>query len=134
MIFDILEAKLIAAGFVPGVEVFRNYMPAECSIGVMTRIPLQGLPIDPHIRNYYRGQIQVITRHKDPVEGNTMTHRVQRLLTLERREHHPGNSERGDVHLDLFWPETLPISFPRLNGNGFEWSQHFRCVFGMKPL
>lgn len=134
MIYDILESKLMADGFTPGLDLFRNYMPADCVIGVMTRVPLQGLPIDPHIPNYYRGKIQVIVRHKDPVIGSTMSNRVQKLLTVEGREVYPASTERGETHLDLFLAETLPISFPRLDGNSFEWSQHFRCVFGMKPL
>lgn len=134
MIYDILEGKLIANGFAAGVDLFRNYMPADCVIGVMTRVPLQGLPIDPHIPNYYRGKMQVIVRHKDPVDGAALAARVQRILTVERRETYPASDERGETHLDLFLADTLPISFPRLDGNSFEWSQHFRCVFGMKPL
>ena len=134
MIFDILENKLTAAGFVPGVSVFRNYMPADCSVGVMCRVPLQGIPIDPYIKDFYKGRMQVIVRHKDPVAGATMTDLVQKVLTVGSRETHPASLERGEVNLDLFFPETLPITFPRLDGNGFEWSQHFQCVFTMKRL
>lgn len=135
MIFDILEEKLIAEGFAAGVDLFRNYMPAECSVGVMTRVPLQGLPIDPYIPNYYKGEIQVIVRHKDRALGDVMSRRVQTILHMPGgTEIYPATAERGEVHLDLFQPTTLPISFPRLNGNGFEWSQHFKCVFGMKPI
>lgn len=135
MIYDILETKLQAIGLEPGKSLFRNYMPADCSVGVMTRVPLQGLPIDPNIPNFYRGRMQVITRHKDPVAGNLMAARVQSVLEMRAgRELHGANEERGDVHLDLFQPETLPISFPRLDGNGFEWSQMFLCAFGMKPI
>lgn len=134
MIQDILEAKLYQAGFEEGVNVFRNFMPADCVIGVMTRWPLTGLAIDPYIPNYYKGRIQVVLRHKSPVEGAVMAARVQDLLTLRTaREHHLANAERGEVHLDIFQPETLPITFPRLDGNGFEWSQHFSCAFGVKP-
>lgn len=133
MIFDILETKLISGGFEPGVSLFRNYMPADISVGVMTRVPLQGLPIDPYIPDYYKGEIQVIVRHNDRTAGDAMALRVQRLLALTGgNESYPATAERGAVHLDLFQPLTLPIAFPRLSGNGFEWSQHFKCVFGMK--
>lgn len=134
MIYDILEQKLAAAGFVPGETLFRNYLPAECSIGVMTRLPLQGLPIDPNIRGLYRGQMQVIVRHKEPDLGSQMAFLVQKVLTVESREHYPASQERGEAHLDIFFPATMPIFFPRLSGNGYEWSQHFTCVFGMKSL
>lgn len=134
MINDILEEKLQAAGFQPGVDLFRKYMPAQCDEGVMTRIPLQGLPIDPYIPNFYKGRVQVIVRHSDPEAGARLASKVQEILTVEGREIHPETSLRGEIHLDVFQPETLPIDFPRLDGNGFEWSQHFTCVFGMKKL
>lgn len=135
MIHDILEDKLAAAGFVPGTSLFRNFMPASCTIGVMTKVPLQGLPIDPHMPGHYKGRMQVIVRHKEPDLGARMADRVQKILTLTAaRERYPATAERGEVHLDVFQPETLPITFPRLDGNGYEWSQHFYCVFGMKSL
>lgn len=135
MIFDILEGKLITAGFTSGVDLFRNYMPADKSVGVMSRVPLQGIPIDPYIPNYYKGEIQIIVRHKSPTEGAQMTRLIQNTLTVGGGcERYPATQERGEVTLDLFIPLTLPISFPRLDGNGLEWSQYFKCVFGMLPL
>ena len=135
MIYDILESKLIADGFQAGFDLFRNHMPADISVGVMTRVTLQGLPIDPHIPGYYRGEMQVITRHSDRRLGDVMAARVQRILEVTGgHTTYPANDERGEVTLDLFQPITLPINFPRLSGNGFEFSQHFKCVFGMKRL
>ena len=133
MIHDILEQKLQAHGFIPGSTLFRNYMPATTSIGVMTRVPLQGLPINENIPDYYKGQMQVVVRHKDPDAGAHMADQVQRILTqITAREVYPATADRGEVHLDVFFPETVPISFPRMSGNGYEWSQHFRCAFGVK--
>jgi hypothetical protein len=132
MINDILEAKLQTIGLVPGVSLFRNYMPVDCTIGAMTRVPLQGIPIDPYIPDFYKGRLQLIIRHKEPDLGAQLASQAQRVLTIAGRELHPATAERGAVHLDIFTPETLPISFPRLNGNGYEWSQHFTCAFGMK--
>lgn len=129
MIYDVLEKKLVQNGFVPGVSLFRSYMPSMCSIGVMTRIPLTGIPIDPYIPGYYKGEIQVVLRHTDPKEGQAVMMRVQKLLTVEATEVHPATEEHGELSLDLFIPKTLPISFPQLDGNAYEWSQHFDCVF-----
>jgi hypothetical protein len=134
MIFDIIENKLEAIGLIRGRSLFRNYMPAEIVVGVMVRVPLQGIQIDPYIKNHYRGELQVVTRHKDPVQGAQMAGEVQRTLTLYGREFHPASIEHGDVNLDVFMPSTLPITFPRLSGNGHEWSQHFKCVFTMQPV
>jgi hypothetical protein len=132
MINDILEAKLAANGFEVGKDLFRDHMPADCSIGVMTKVPLQGIPIDPNMRGIYKGRMQVVVRHKEPDLGAKMAALVQQILQVEGRELHEAVPERGAVHLDIFFPETTPIRFPRLDGNGYEWSQHFKCVFGMK--
>ncbi|NKX37871.1 hypothetical protein HGG70_08090 [Rhodobacteraceae bacterium R_SAG4] len=134
MIYDILENKLIAGGFVAGESLFRNHMPAACTVGVMVRGPVSGIPIDPYLPDYYRGKMQVIVRHKDPDEGNRVSAQVQKLLRVDVRELYPASAERGEAHLDQFLPDTMPIFFPRLDGNGYEWSQHFDCAFGMKSV
>jgi hypothetical protein len=132
VIHDILEKKLTTIGLTAGQSLFRHYMPADASIGAMTRVPLQGLPIDPHIPGRYKGRIQVIVRHKEPDLGNTLATRVQRALEMRgAREIYEATKERGAVHLDMFQPETLPIFFPRLDGNGYEWSQTYLCAFGV---
>lgn len=134
MIFDILEAKLAATGLVsPGVTLFRSFMPAECPIGVMTRVPLQGIKIDINIPGWHRGSMQVVCRHTSPSLGKIFSDAMTKALIVECREHHPATAEHAEVALDLFFPETMPIFYPRLVGNEFEWSQTFRVVFGVKP-
>jgi hypothetical protein len=134
MINDILEQKLNMSGeFVPGENMFRDFMPAEISVGILTRVPLQGMPIDHYMPGFYKGQMQVIIRHTTRTEGKAMAKKVQSILTVNGgNEIYPPTDERGEVRLIQFIPETLPISFPRLSGGGYEWSQHFQCVFAMK--
>lgn len=135
MIFDILEEKLKRSLLlVPGETLFRDYMPPEVTIGAMTKVPLQGISIDPHMDDYYRGEMQVITRHTNPVAGAKLALDIDRLLRVRVSEFHDPSEERGRAEIKLFWPQTLPIRFPRLEGNGFEWSQTFQAVFTFAPL
>jgi len=134
MIYDILEKKIADAGLaVPGQGLFRSFMPAEVTIGVMTRAPLTGIPIDPFITGWHRVRMQIITRHTDPVEGNKLASDVCKALIVEQLEIYPATTERGPAHITLFYPESLPVQFPRLEGNGLEFSQHFTAAFGFKP-
>ena len=134
MINDILEQKLIADGFVSGVTLFRDFIPADVGIAVMTKMPLRGLPKDPHIPGRFVGEIQVIVRHTDPVLGEQMAFRIDKVLSTESRQVFSATATRGETHIDLFYAETLPIKYPRLDSSALEWSQNFKAVFGVKPL
>lgn len=130
MIFDILEAKIQDAGLgVPGQSLFRSYMPSNTGVAVMTRVPLEGLSIDPLMPGRYKGRIQVITRHSDPVAGYKLATDVADVLQVQGFEEHPATADRGAATISLFIGETLPIEFPRLESDMIEWSQHFNVVF-----
>lgn len=133
MIYDILEEKLQRSFLlVPGESLFRNYMPPEVTIGAMTKVPLQGIELDDCIENYYRGDMQVITRHINPVDGEKLANDIARVLRVNAPEFHDPSIERGRAEIKLFRPRTLPIRFPRLEGNGFEWSQTFQTIFAFE--
>lgn len=134
MIYDILEAKIITAGLgVAGISLFRKFMPAECDVGVFTRSPLSGVAIDPDIEGWYNTSMQVIVRHFDPVLGQILSSAICGALIVEADEIYAATSERNRVCLKMFYPQTEPIVFPRLDGNGYEWSQHFKACFGSPP-
>jgi hypothetical protein len=134
MIYDILEKKLTDSGLVvAGESLFRNLMPAECKVGVMIRTPLSGIAIDPFIEGWHKTQMQVIVRHTDPVEGAAMAAGVIKTLLVETPEFYEASEERGPAHINVFYPGTLPIQYPRLEGNGLEFSMHFNAAFGFKP-
>ena len=135
MIFDIIEEKLrVNLALVTGESLFRQFMPAECNIGVMSRIPLSGIPRNPSIPDWYRGSIQIITRHSDPVAGAALSAAVSKTLEVTSPENYPASAERGVAGISLMFPKTLPIFFPQLSGNGYEWSQHFELAFYFKAL
>jgi hypothetical protein len=134
VIYDILEKKLADSGLVtPGQSLFRGFMPGDCQIGVMIRAPLSGIEIDPFIEGWHKTHLQVITRHTDPVEGDKMANEVSRILFVEKPEFYEASAERGPAHINLFYPISLPIQYPRLEGNSLEFSQHFQAAFGFKP-
>lgn len=133
MIYDILEAKLVTAGFVIGATengLFRSQMPASVTSGVMLRSPLAGIAIDPHIPGFYITRMQVISRHKDPVFVQDMAALAAETLFVETLERYEATLEHGPAHISQFYPETLPIIYPRLDSNLYEASQHFNAAFG----
>ncbi|SCW95652.1 minor capsid protein [Ancylobacter rudongensis] len=134
MIFDILEHKIAAAGLgVPGESLFRGTMPAECTVGVLFRMPLEGIPVDPHIVGWHKPRLQVIVRHTDPVQGEALANKVIKTLLVEHPEDHPATAERGRARITVFYPAQLPIQFPMLEGNAIEWSLNFRTAFSVEP-
>jgi len=132
MIFDILIEKLAAAGFVGGNTVFIGTMPSGIEYGVEIRVPLAGIAIDPYIAARHTTRIQIICRADTAVNVEALASQVQGLLQSEVREIHPATTDRGRVIIDRFFPDTLPIVFPRLESNYFESSQHFDTVFSVE--
>jgi len=134
MIFDILEQKIVDAGLgVRGQSLFRNFMPADCKVGVLIRPPLQGVPIDPFIEGWHKSPIQAIVRHFDPVDGLTLANNVSKTLFVEKPEFYEASEERGRAQISQFYPTALPIQFPLLEGNGIEWSVNFFAAFAFEP-
>lgn len=136
MIWDILEAKVVDAGLVvPGETLFRHSMPADVSRGMMIRAPLSGVSVDPYMPGFYKPDIQIIVRHTDPEQGDKFAYQISRALTINAVETHPAIIDvRGQVRLSVFYPKVLPIQYPRLEGNGFEWSLNFVSAFSIQAL
>lgn len=132
MIWDILEKKITDAGIaVSGTTMFRQFMPATIRIGVMLKMPLTGVAIDPYLPGYYKPLLQVIVRHTDAQEGEAMAQAVMEALTINKAEFYDANDEHGAVQIMKFYPRELPIRFPRLDGNELEWSLNFETAFTM---
>lgn len=105
--------------------------PAEVSVGIITRPPLTGIAIAPYIIGWHKARIQVITRHTDPLEGEKLADSASKVLTVVTPEIHEATSNREAIRIVRFFPETLPVQFPRLKSNGIEISQHFQAVFAI---
>lgn len=135
MIWDILEAKIEQAGLgVAGQTLFRNTMPHDAPVCIMLRAPLSGIKIDHYLPGYYKPLIQAIVRHHDPVDGSRLAQAVSDTLEVSTEELHPATAERGRVRIIKFLPRELPIQYPRLDGNGIEWSLNFETAFNVHRL
>ena len=137
MIWDILEKKLIDAPLVVpavvGQTIFRHTMPATAAKGVMFKNPLTGIPVDPYLPGFYKPRLQAIVRHTDPEIGEQLSEEVVKALQVDVPEDFDATDKRGRVRIHVFYPSTLPIQFPRLDGNGFEWSLNFTTAFAIQP-
>lgn len=136
MIWDILEKKLMDAALlvpaIPGQTLFRHTMPADATKGVMFKNPLSGIPVDPYLPGFHKPSLQAIVRHVDPEEGDLLSQQVIDALQVDEPEDYPETDKRGRVRIHVFYPNTLPIQFPRLTGNGFEWSLNFTTAFAIQ--
>src|ERR1051326_8856037 len=121
MIWDILEDKVRKANLsvpaVDGTTLFRHTMPAVAAKGVMFKNPLAGIKVDPYLPGFYKPSLQAIVRHVDPEEGDILAAQVVAALQIDEPEHNEATDKRGRVRLHVFSPSTLPIQFPRLDGN-----------------
>lgn len=135
MIYDILEQKLVNAGLgVIGVSLFRGDMPATVTRGMMFRMPLSGVRIDPYLPGYHKPVLQLIVRHVDPVIGDLLAANCEKALTIKGAESFGATAEHGAGELKIFYARELPIRFPRLPGNILEWSINFVTAFSFAPL
>ena len=138
MIWDILEKKLIDAPLsvaaVYGKTLFRHTMPASISIGMMLKNPLTGIEVDPYLPGFYKPTLQLIVRHTDPEQGDILADEVVKALEIDEFEDYPQFERRGRTRIHVFYPKMLPIQFPRLDGNGYEWSLNFTTAFAIQKV
>lgn len=132
MIMDILGERLESMNLGRrGVDIFNHEFPHDRDKGVFFRYPLTGISVDPYIPNWHKVRVQVITRHTSVTEGEKFASAILKALTFEGEQVFPANEERGEIRLLRFFPETLPVRYPRLEGNSIEWSMHFGSVFSV---
>ena len=131
MIYDVFTQRLAGLNAQLGASLFVGMIPAPIKVAIMLREPLSGTPIDPHMPGHYRAQLQVITRHENTMQGLRLAKEAQKLLTTQHRVHFDATDEHGAGHLDLCFPRTKPVMYPRLDSNLWEWSQIFDVVWGV---
>jgi hypothetical protein len=133
MIWDIIRDKLEGAGLATrGQSLFIHAFPPDVNVGVGLFEPLGGIICDPHIPNFYKPELRVIVRHNKVREGRALAEQVMRTLTVRGEELYPANADRGEAELKVFYPKSLPIQFPALDGKTFEWSLNFRTAFSLQ--
>jgi hypothetical protein len=129
MRIDLLADVLEAAA--PGTHIYEDEMPADARAGVLLRMPLQGMPINWEIPGYYKGQVQAIVRAQKVATGDALARKVMDALTFVERSF---TDEKGaDVmFVNYLRPCTLPIIYPRSDGNGKEWSINLDACYVLR--
>lgn len=118
LIADYLEAQDLG---LPGVNIFEEEMPASTKVGILLKLPLQGIPVDHELPGYFRGQLQAIVRAQKVDTGDRLAHAVSTALTLVNQPF-AGEDGAEAMFVNYLRPRTLPIVYPRSDGNGKEWS------------
>lgn len=127
MNYELIAARLAAAGLgIVGETIFIHHMPADVAEGILLRGPLTGIPYDPYLPGLYKTQFQVVIRAQAHAVGNAKAKAVVDALSSKSGYDliDPATSALS-MRIHNLLPETLPIVFPRLEGNGIEWSIHF---------
>lgn len=130
MIWAILEKKITDAGLaVAGQTLYRFQQPA-IPVGVFIKNPLEGITADIYIPGFYaRASVQIIVRHTDPVEGLALANAVVACVSERGMREYEAIEDSPAMRIHYFFPKSLPIQFPRLDGGGIEWSLNFRTAF-----
>src|ERR1700732_4089034 len=86
MRYDLIAKVIQDAGFgTMGVNIFIHRMDVECENGILIRGPLDGIPSDDNLPDYYRGSMQVIIRHATQEVGDDIARRLWPTVEMQRR-------------------------------------------------
>lgn len=125
MLIDLFAARLAdnALGTL-GVSIFTHHIPADVKIGILLKIPLDGIEIDPYLPGYYKTEMQMIIRHNVTSLGEAMASSVEALFhSYSRRDYLVSNVVKYSVK--QMFAMTKPIRYPLSDGNLTEWSLNF---------
>lgn len=121
MRLDLLADRLAAAGLgTPGTDIFEFEMAPEVRAGILLKLPLDGIPIDHELPGYHKGAVQAIVRAQKHATGEALAAKVQDVLTIAKLD--LLDEEGRGMHVNYLRAKTLPIVYPRSDGNGKEWS------------
>jgi hypothetical protein len=131
MRYDLIAKVIQDAGFgTMGTDIFIHRMDAECVAGIMIRGPLDGIPTDDNLPDYYRGTLQIIIRNADQVAGDDIARRLAPVIEMQRRVF---TDTDGSVLIDVkqIYLTKLPIIYMRSVGRSIEWSLNFKTYYVM---
>jgi hypothetical protein len=113
---DYLQAEGVGTN---GVDLFAHRMPFECQKGVLLRLPLDGIQRDPQLPGYFKTEgLQAIIRDIDQAAGEIKAQRVMDALDLM-------NHQFEGLKINRIFARTLPVVYPRSDGQELEWSITF---------
>lgn len=125
MVDLLVEARVGA----PGSTIFTNFMPSECTRGVLLRNNLGGVEIYHELPGYYQSEPQAIVRAQTIEDGESLAESVMAALTVHQTRTLQDSTGRDVMQLNYLRPKHEPIVFPRSDGNGREWSINFSACY-----
>lgn len=124
---------LAAAGIgIPGQSLFAVEMPGEVKQGVLLRYPLDGVPVDPYIPGHYNFDLEAIVRAESFNDGESLASLLMSVMTTNREVDIRDTDGNVKMVIRFVQPRTLPRVFPRMEGNGREWSISFATSVVLK--
>ena len=106
-------------------------MPESCTEGVLLKTPMQGIPINHYIPDFYRARFQVIYRSKDHGTGDAAAIAICNALTLTNRTFYQSDGVTILFRILQCYPTELPVVYPRSAGNVYEWAVNLAAQYIM---
>lgn len=127
MIGEIFTRLLEASGVgTQGTDIFLYDLPNGVTQGVLVKLPLEGIRVDPYIPCMYEANIQVIVRANTQAAGDILSNQVIMALANETSQVIRDVANTKDIaQIHYVRLDKLPIRYPRLEGNEIEWSVNF---------
>lgn len=131
MRIDLLANQLASQGVgIIGKTIFAHYMPAECEQGVLIKLPIGGIEHDNYMPGFYKSRIQAIVRAQSESKGEKLSDKViQALVHKQTKDYFDQPGSKFAMRINYLLQDQLPIRYPRLDGNGIEWSLNFLTSF-----
>lgn len=105
-----------------GTTLFANFMPVGVTDGVMFRLPLAGVKVDPNLPGYYKVEVTMVVRATNFSDGQEKAKTLMTALTMY-------DKDLDGLYIKRMYPCTLPISFPLSDGNLYEIQVKMDVVF-----
>jgi hypothetical protein len=104
-----------------GKTIFVNEMRAGDS-GILLKPSYRGIPIDPELPGYYKGEFVLVARGKGYTQTRSLIASALKALNIE--------AERmvGPMLVKYLRPQHLPISYPIQSGQ-LEFVANIDCAF-----
>lgn len=96
-------------------------LAADAQIGVLIKAPLEGFKTRPDVPGYFRGELQIIVRHTNPVLGNEIAQLLADELTL-------ADTDIGTYRIKQMYPLQLPVLYPANEADLYEIAINFDCA------
>ena len=126
MNYELIAKKIEAAGLGQiGKSIFIDSMPAEVKRGILIKSPIAGVKIDHELPGWYKPRLQIIVRSQTHLDGSTLSNAISNLFMTKQETIWRDDSNNPVFLIKHILPESLPIVYPRSDGNGLEFSINF---------